>query len=270
MKDLNPWAYRVEPGEKVRLKKWDPEDKQGIKKEDGLKELEKLRFRLDPLQELLFAEHAHKLLVVLQGMDTSGKDGTIRRVFEGVNPDGVRVAHFGPPTQAEKDRDFLWRVHQQVPASGEIVIFNRSHYEGVLIERVHRLVPTEVWRLRYDEIVEFERILAQEGTTILKFYLNIDEAEQKERIEQRLKDPTKEWKFSQNDLPEREYWDDYIKAYEEAIWRTSTKHAPWYVVPSNHGWFRDLVVCTLIEETLKGLKMSFPKLPKNERGIAVK
>ena len=270
MKDPTFERYRVEPGAKFRLSRKDPDDKAGMEKEEGLKELEKIRDRLDPLQELLYAEHKHRVLIVLQGMDTSGKDGTIRKVFEGVNPEGVEVAHFGPPTQEETDRGFLWREHLRVPKTGEIAIFNRSYYEGVLVVRVHRLAPPDVWKKRFDEINDFERMLTQEGTTILKFYLNISGDEQKKRFEERLKDPTKHWKFSTNDLPEREYWDQYMAAYEDAIEKTSTPHAPWYVVPSNHRWLRDLVVCSVIEQTLTGLKMEYPKLPKADKSLKVR
>ncbi len=252
--------YRIKEGEKVRLDVWDPGDTTGIKgkKKEGLEELARLRDKLDPLQELLYAEHKHAVLVVLQGMDTSGKDGTIRRVFEGVNPQGVRVARFREPTPEEADHDFLWRAHKQVPGKGEIVIFNRSHYEGVLVERVHKLVPKEVWQGRYQEINDFERLLAEEGTTLLKFYLHIDADEQKKRLQARLDDPSKQWKFSPQDVKERTFWPDYMKAYEAALERTSTAWAPWYLVPSNHPWYRDWVVCRILVEALEGLKMKYP------------
>ncbi len=252
--------YRIKEGQGVRLKDWDPADTSTFKgkKRDGLGELAKLREKLDSLQEKLYAEHRHSVLVVLQGMDTSGKDGTIRRVFEGVNPQGVRVARFREPTPEELDHDFLWRAHREVPRMGEIVIFNRSHYEGVLVERVHKLVPKKVWQRRYQEINDFERLLSESGTTILKFYLNIDSDEQKKRLEARLDDPTKHWKFSPQDVKERAFWPDYMQAYEAALGQTSTTWAPWYVVPSNHAWFRDLVVCQILVATLEGLKMHYP------------
>ena len=272
MKEPKFERFRLRPGAKLRLKDWDPGAKSGFdrKKEDGLSELESLAKRLEELQELLYAEHKHSLLVVLQGMDGSGKDGTIRRVFEGVNPQGVRVAKFGPPTPEEADHDFLWRAHKAAPARGEIAIFNRSHYEGVLVERVHGLVPKEVWKERYRQINDFERLLSESGTSVLKFYLNISAEEQKRRLEERLKDPTKNWKFSANDLPERGLWPQYMDAYEAALEETSTKPAPWYVVPSDHAWFRDLVVCTLIVEKLESLRMSYPSLPKGEKSVRVK
>lgn len=252
--------YRIPEGAKVRLARWDPADTSGFrgKKRDGLDELSKLRRKLDPLQELLYAEHKHAVLVVLQGMDTSGKDGTIRRVFEGVNPQGVRVARFRQPTPEELDHDFLWRAHKQVPEKGEIVIFNRSHYEGVLVERVHKLVPKEVWQPRYRQINDFERLLAEAGTTILKFYLHIDADEQRKRLTERLDDPSKNWKFNAADVQERKLFPEYMKAYQAALEKTSTSWAPWYLVPSNRVWYRDLVVCRILVEALEGLKMRFP------------
>lgn len=252
--------YQITEGQKVRLSEWDPADTSGFKgkKQDGMEELSNLRQKLDPLQEMLYAEHKHKVLVVLQGIDTSGKDGTIRRVFEGVNPQGVHVARFREPTPEEIDHDFLWRAHKQVPGKGEVVIFNRSHYEGVLVERVHKLVPKDVWERRYQQINDFERLLSEDGTTILKFFLHISADEQKKRLQERLDDPAKNWKFSPQDLKERTFWPEYMKAYEAALEKTSTRWAPWYLVPSNHAWFRDLVVCRVLVETLKGLKMSYP------------
>ena len=263
--------YIVQQGGKLHLGQWDPGDKSGFdrKKGDGLKELQRLRDRLEVLQELLYAEHKHSLLVVLQGMDAAGKDGTIRRVFEGVNPQGVRVAKFGQPTQGEADHDFLWRVHQKVPARGEIVIFNRSHYEAVLVERVHNLVPKSIWKARYNQINDFEQLLSAEGTTILKFFLHMDAEEQKRRLQERLDDPTKHWKFSVSDLPERGRWAEYIEAYEEALEKTSTEVAPWYVVPSDHAWFRDLVVCTEIVRSLEDMHMKYPPLPKGDESLAI-
>ncbi|MCI4351084.1 MAG: polyphosphate kinase 2 family protein [Thermoplasmata archaeon] len=256
--------YRVRPGSKVRLQEWDPDDASGFagKKAAATRELEKLKGRLEVLQELLYAERRHRVLVVLQGMDTAGKDGTIRRVFDGVNPQGVRVAQFKVPTPDELAHDFLWRVHRETPGTGEIVIFNRSHYEDVLVARVHGLVSKAVWERRYREINEFEQMLHQEGTTILKFYLNIDKAEQRRRLEARLHDPTKHWKFSVSDPRERRFWADYMTAYGEAVERTSTDWAPWYIVPSNRKWYRDLVVCRSLVKTLEGMHSKFPPLPK--------
>ncbi len=272
MKEPKFARYMLRPGAKLRLDDRDPNDKSGFdgQKEDGVKELQRLCKKLEVLQELLYAEHRHSLLIVLQGMDASGKDGTIRRVFEGVNPQGVNVAKFGPPTPEEFDHDFLWRVHQKVPGKGEMTIFNRSHYESVLVERVHKLVPKSIWKARYRQINDFERMLCEEGTTILKFYLHIDVVEQKKRLQERLDDPSKNWKFSLNDLPERGRWAEYMKAYHDALEKTSTAAAPWYVVPSNHAWFRDLVVCTEIVRALEAMHMRYPRLPKDEESIAIK
>lgn len=218
-----------------------------------------LNRELERLQELLWAGHRERLLVVLQGMDTSGKDGVIRHVFDGVNPLGVKVASFKAPTADELARDFLWRVHARVPSAGELVIFNRSHYEDVLVVRVHGLVPERTWRRRYDQIREFERLLAETGTTVLKFFLHISKAEQKRRLEERLADPSKQWKFDPRDLAERAHWKEYQRAYGEAIGRTSTADAPWFVVPSDKKWYRDLVVARILVESLRRLKLEPPK-----------
>jgi PPK2 family polyphosphate:nucleotide phosphotransferase len=253
--------YRVAPGSRVDLAGWDPNDKSAcpITKREGRARIKELNRTLEELQELLYAEGRHKVLVVLQATDTGGKDGVIRHVFDGVNPQGVRVASFKKPTPQELAHDYLWRVHYQAPGRGEIVIFNRSHYEDVLVVRVHGLVPQEVWSKRYDQIVDFERMLWQEGTTILKFFLHIDAEEQRSRLQARLDRPDKRWKFNPADLKERELWGEYTRAYEEAIGRTSTEWAPWYVVPANRKWYRNLVIGTVIVEKLQGLNMRFPE-----------
>ena len=263
--------FLVKPAAKVKLSKWDPNDTGDFKggKEEGLARLEKLNGKLESLQELLFAEHKHKVLVILQAMDAGGKDGVIRRVFEGVNPAGVRVASFKAPTAEELDHDYLWRVHKQVPGKGEMVIFNRSHYEDVLVVRVHNYVPPEVWGKRFEQINEFERILAENGTTILKFYLHIDLEEQKERFQARLDDPTKRWKFRLGDLEERKLWPGYMKAFEEVLSRTSTPYAPWYIVPANRKWFRDLMISSVLVDTLQGLQMSYPESGENLDGVVI-
>lgn len=237
---------------------------------EAVEEAADLTKKLERLQDLLHAEHKHKVLIVLQAMDTGGKDGTIKHVFEGVNPQGVRVANFKVPSEEERDHDFLWRVHREVPATGEMVIFNRSHYEGVLVERVHKLVPEDVWTARYDEINEFERTLTEEGTTILKFYLHISKEEQRKRLQDRLDDPTKRWKFSPNDMPERELWPEYMKAYEEVLQRTSTHSAPWYLVPANHHWYRNLVVSAVIVKALAKLRMEYPPLDPALKSVVVR
>lgn len=263
--------YLVEPGKIVALAERDPAETGDFDggKEKGLKAIQKLNVELQELQELLYAEGKHKVLVVLQAMDTGGKDGTIRRVFDGVNPQGVKVASFKVPTAEELAHDFLWRIHKAVPASGEIVIFNRSHYEDVLVVRVHNLVPKAVWSKRYEQINDFEKMLADNGTTILKFFLHISKDEQRERLQARLDDPTKHWKFSLGDLDERKLWDDYQQAYEDALNKTSTKHAPWYIVPADRKWYRDLVISTVLVEALKGLKMKFPEPKDNLDGVVI-
>jgi PPK2 family polyphosphate:nucleotide phosphotransferase len=264
--------HQVEPGGRVNLAKTDAAATPGFKggKDDVGEVFDALNDRLEELQELLWAERRHKVLVVLQGMDTSGKDGTIRHVFDGVNPLGVRVASFKAPTEEELDRDFLWRVHSRVPGRGELVIFNRSHYEDVLVARVRELVPEEVWKRRYGQINDFERLLAETGTTILKFYLHISKKEQKKRLQERLDDPLKRWKFRLGDLEDRALWKEYTAAYEEALSRTSTGHAPWYVVPSDKKWYRNLVVATVLVDALKGLKMELQPPPDDLDGVKIK
>jgi PPK2 family polyphosphate:nucleotide phosphotransferase len=263
--------YLVEPGAQVKLSNRDPNDTGEFKgnKERAHAETDQLNRRLEELHELLYAEHKHKILVVLQAMDTGGKDGTIRHVFEGVNPQGARVANFKEPTAEELDHDYLWRIHKQVPAKGELVIFNRSHYEDVLVVRVHNLVPAEVWSKRFDQINAFEQMLVETGTTILKFYLHIDKAEQKERLQARLDNPNKHWKFRRGDLQERKLWPEYMQAYEDLLNKTSTPAAPWYVVPANHKWYRDLVISHILVDTLDGLKMKFPEPEENLDGIVI-
>ena len=263
--------HLVKPETKVKLSKYDPNDTGDFKdgKKEGLVQLDKLNGKLEELQELLFAEHKHKVLIVLQAMDAGGKDGTIRRVFDSVNPAGVRVASFKAPTAEELDHDYLWRVHKQVPAKGEMVIFNRSHYEDVLVVRVHNYVAPEVWGKRFDQINEFERNLAENGTTILKFYLHIDLDEQKERLQARLDDPTKRWKFRLGDLDERKFWPDYMEAFEDVLSKTSTEYAPWYIIPANRKWYRDLAISTILVDTLEGLKMKYPESEENLDGVVI-
>jgi len=252
---------RIKPGRKIDLREIDPADTSlapGDKQETNAKS-EKLCAKLTDLQEVLFAEHKHKLLVLLQGMDTSGKDGTVRHVMAGLSPSSVRAVSFKKPTETELEHDFLWRVHAQVPAAGEIVIFNRSHYEDVLVVRVHQLVHEKVWRKRYAQINEFERMLTESGTTILKFFLHISREEQRERLQSRLDDPTKRWKFQHGDIEERKLWGDYMKAYEDVLEKTSTEHAPWTVVPADKKWFRNYVVARSIVDTLESFDMKYPQ-----------
>lgn len=252
--------YVVKPGKSIQLKDFNPDDRGDWtdKKELGLEKLVELRQKLDHLQDVLYAEHKNKILIVIQAMDTAGKDGTIRTVFEGINPAGVRVVSFKVPSAAELDHDYLWRIHSQVPGKGELVIFNRSHYEDVLVVRVHKLVPEAEWKRRYEQINAFEKMLADQGTTIVKFFLNITQDEQKRRLLDRLEIPEKNWKFSAADLEERKLWPDYMQAYEDALNRTSTDWAPWHIIPANHNWYRNLVVASVIVNSLEGLKMSYP------------
>ena len=252
---------RIPPKSKINLKDFDPNDTSlfdGGKKEAKAAMVE-LNQKLSELQELLYAEGKHKLLIILQAMDTGGKDGTIRSVFEGVNPQGVKVASFKTPTALELSHDYLWRIHQHTPARGEVVIFNRSQYEDVLVVRVHSLVPEEVWSKRYEHINAFERMLCDEGTTILKFYLHIDLKEQAKRFLARVEDPTKQWKFNPGDLNERERWADYMQAYEDMLNRTSTAWAPWYVIPANKKWYRNWLIAKIVVKTLKDLDMRYPQ-----------
>ncbi len=261
--------YRVKSGSGVDLAKWDTRDDGNLTQGEGRKQLERLTKRLEALQELLFANNRHRLLVVLQAMDTGGKDGTIRRVFEGVNPVGVKVASFKRPTETELAHDYLWRVHPHTPGRGEIAIFNRSHYEDVLVVRVKNLVPPEQWARRYDQIVEFEQMLAEEGTTIRKFYLHISKDEQRQRLQERIDNPEKRWKFHIGDLDERKLWDDYQQAFTDMLGRTSTDLAPWYVVPADRKWYRDLVVSTILVETLESLNLQFPQPETDLSGLVV-
>jgi PPK2 family polyphosphate:nucleotide phosphotransferase len=265
---MNP--YLVQPNKKLDLTRHDPDGRSQFdgSKSDAQPELEQLNTRLTELQELFYAENKHRLLIVLQAIDTGGKDGTIRRVFSGVNPQGVRVASFKVPTHEELAHDYLWRIHKHVPGNGEIVIFNRSHYEDVLVVRVHNLVPPEDWAKRYQHINDFERLLADTGTTILKFFLHIDLDEQKKRLQSRLDRPDKHWKFSTSDLAERKRWPDYMDAFQDALQKTSTDYAPWYVIPANRKWYRDLVISRIIVETLEGLNMQYPP-SENLDGIVI-
>lgn len=252
--------FRVLPGTRVKLRDIDPAFKDHHEnREAATGEIEHYQKKLRELQELLYAERRHSLLVCLQAMDTGGKDGTINHVLAAMNPQGCRVAAFRQPSAEEAAHDFLWRVHQAAPARGEVVIFNRSHYEDVLVVRVHNLVPKEVWSRRYDRINAFEKGLLEHDTHILKFYLHISKEEQLTRFKERLDDPTKHWKISEADYKERNFWDDYVTAYEEALSRCSTEHAPWFVIPADHKWFRNLAVARIVVEHLEGLKMKYPE-----------
>jgi PPK2 family polyphosphate:nucleotide phosphotransferase len=263
--------YRVPSGGKFDLHKHDPDDRSAFDgdKPKGLERLRQLNGRIEELQEALYAEGRQRLLVVLQAMDAGGKDGVIRSVFEGVNPQGVRVHCFKKPTPAELAHDFLWRLHPLVPANGEIAIWNRSHYEDVLVVRVHELVPEKQWRRRYDHIRNFEALLADEGTVIRKFFLNVSKDEQRKRLQERIDEPRKRWKFNAADVVERQRWNDYQVAYQDALAATSTDAAPWYVVPADHNWYRNLVVAELLVATLEGMRIELPKGDPNLAGLKV-
>ena len=263
--------FRVAPGATVDLQTLDPRatgDFDGGK-DEGQEAHDALCDRLEALQDRLYADGRHKLLVVLQAMDTGGKDGTIRHVFRHTNPQGVHVAGFKRPTEEELAHDYLWRVHRHTPASGHITIFNRSHYEDVLVVRVHDLVPEERWRRRYDHIVNWEQQLVDEGTTVRKFFLHISKEEQAERLQARIDTPEKQWKFAKGDLAEREHWDDYQAAYAEMLGRTSTEAAPWYVIPADRKWFRNLAVSQVLVDTLESLDLRYPEPEEGLDGLKV-
>lgn len=263
---LDTSIYRVPPDSELDWSDHDPDAKTGFEggKEQGKAALHEMTTRLAELQRRLWAESEQSLLVVLQATDTGGKDGTIRHVFRGVNPQGVHVRSFGVPSDWELGHDYLWRVHGHTPEDGAITIFNRSHYEDVLVVRVRRLVAEETWSKRYRHIREFERMLADEGTRIVKIYLNISRDEQVERLQARLDRPDKSWKFRQDDLADHESWDEFRQAYKDAIQRTSTGYAPWYVVPANRKWYRNLVVSNLLVDTLEEMD---PRYPPPGRGL---
>ncbi len=251
----------VEPGSKVRLKEFDPNyHGKHESHKSALPEIQKNLQKIEQKQYLMYAENKHSLLIVLQGLDAAGKDGVVRHVLTGMNPSGCVASNFKQPTAKELAHDFLWRVHPHAPAKGSVAIFNRSHYEDVLVVRVHGLVPEKVWSKRYDEINDFEKLIAaQNNTTILKFFLHISKQEQLARFAKRLDDPARHWKISESDYKEREYWNDYTEAFEDVLTRTSTEHAPWFVIPSNHKWFRDLAVSQIIARSMEEMKMQMPK-----------
>jgi PPK2 family polyphosphate:nucleotide phosphotransferase len=251
--------FMVEPGSKVRLAKIDPDfTGKRISRQTAIAATARQVERIARLQYLLYADAGRSLLIVLQGSDSAGKDGVIRHLFTGVNPQGVSVVPFKKPTEVEAAHDFLWRAHGSAPAKGEIAIYNRSHYEDVLIVRVHKWVPHSVWSKRYDLINDFEAMLNHNGTRILKFYLHISPQEQLVRFKERLDDPMRHWKISESDYTEREFWPDYLEAYEEALARTSSKRAPWYVIPANHKWFRNLAVSQIIADTMDDMGLTLP------------
>lgn len=252
--------YLVRPGKKVKLSRIDPDDTGRFDdKEHAKADVEANLKKLDELQEVLYAQAKFSVLIVFQALDAAGKDGAIEHIFSGVNPQGCAVASFKAPGPIELAHDYLWRYHMAAPRKGMIGIFNRSHYEAVLVERVKGIAPAKVWKRRYDHINAFERMLADEGTTILKFYLHISKDEQKERLEARLHDRTKNWKFDPGDLDTRKQWHDYMPAFEDALSKCSTDYAPWYVIPSNKKWFRNWAISDVIVRTMKKLPLEFPK-----------
>jgi PPK2 family polyphosphate:nucleotide phosphotransferase len=252
--------FRVEPGSKLRLNDLDPAYKGEHESSEAAKqETERCREKLVHQQALLYAQRKHSVLVVLQALDAGGKDGTVNHVFTALNPQGTAVVGFKQPTPAELAHDFLWRVHPHAPGRGEVAIFNRSHYEDVLVTRAHKLIDKAIWTARYERIREFETGLTDNGTTILKFFLHISKEEQLARFAERLEDPKRNWKISESDYTERALWDDYIAAFEDAINATSTRDAPWYVIPSNHKWFRNLAVSQIMADKMEALGMAFPE-----------
>jgi PPK2 family polyphosphate:nucleotide phosphotransferase len=269
---LDTTIYRVDPDSDVDWAEHDPDAKTGFEggKKDGKAAQPALNQRLADLQHRLWAESRQSLLVILQAMDTGGKDGTIRNVFRTVNPQGVHVRNFGTPSEQELAHDYLWRVHQHTPEDGVIAIFNRSHYEDVLVARVHELVPLEVWSRRYRHIREFERMLADEGTRIVKIFLNISKEEQAERLRARLDRPDKKWKFRKSDLQDRNLWDEFHSAYRQAIEETSTDYGPWYVVPANRKWYRNLVVSSILIQTLESMDPQYPKAEEDLDDVVIR
>jgi PPK2 family polyphosphate:nucleotide phosphotransferase len=262
----------VKPGGKVDLAKIDSDERalfQNGGKDESNKAFDKLQDELQTLQKVLYAQNKHRILLVLQAMDTGGKDGCVKHVFSRIDPQGIHVRSFKKPTEEELARDFLWRVHNKVPRNGEMVIFNRSHYEDVIAVRVKKLFPEKVWKQRYQHIIDFERMLAEEGTTIVKIYLHISKDEQKRRIVSRLQNPDKHWKFHPDDLQDRALWNDFMKTYEDLLSKTSSEHAPWYVVPANRKWYRNLCVARIMVDTMKRLKMELPKIDWDPTKIVV-
>lgn len=251
-------VIRPKPQQKILLSQFDAGYHGDISKNEARTETKDLLKQLEELQTILYAQGKYALLIVLQAMDAGGKDGTIKHVFSGVNPQGFRIANFKAPTPEELSHDFLWRIHRQVPPKGYIGIFNRSHYEDVLIVRVNKIVPKSIWEKRYDQINAFEKLLADSGITILKFYLHISKDEQKERFQERLDNPAKHWKFSIGDLPVREKWDDYMRAYEDALSYCNTEYAPWHIIPANRKWYRNYIITKTIVEALEAMSLEYP------------
>lgn len=264
-------VFRVKPGSKIKLSDLDPDGEPELAgdKETGLQQLEVIRADIWKLQRMLFAERKHRLLVILQGLDGSGKDGTVRNVFGGIDPHGLRVISFKGPTAPELDRDYLWRIHREVPARGEVVVFNRSHYEDLVAVNVKGLAPKAVWEKRYGHIAAFERLLLDEGTTLLKFFLHISRDEQRRRLQARLENPDKHWKFHPDDIADSKRWPDFTEAYEDVIERTGQEGAPWYIIPSNRKWYRNVAVATIVRDTLAKLELKFPPPAWDLKGVEI-
>ncbi len=260
----------LKPGQKIHLKDFPPDYTADLKHESQATDvIEKDLVKLQELQDVLYADGSKALLIILQGIDASGKDGTIKHVFRGLNPQGVVVTSFKQPSVEESRHDFLWRVHQHVPALGYIGVFNRSHYEDVLIVRVHDLVPKKVWKARYKQINDFEEMLSDNNITILKFFLHISKQKQKQRFEERRDQPDKRWKFSPSDLEERKHWDDYMAAYEDMLTDCNTSVAPWTIVPADHHWFHNMVITNAIIHALKGMKLHYPEPIKGIENVVI-
>jgi PPK2 family polyphosphate:nucleotide phosphotransferase len=264
--------YWVRPGDRPDLSRIESNEKSlftGADKSEFEGQFRKLQDELRDMQKMLYAQNKHRVLVVMQAMDTGGKDGCIKHVFSHIDPQGIHVHSFKKPTVEELSHDFLWRVHARVPRTGQLVIFNRSHYEDVIAVRVKKLFPAEVWKRRQRHIVDFERMLAEEGTTIVKIYLHISKEEQKRRLESRLVNPVKHWKFNPDDLADRKLWHDFMEAYEDLIAKTSTAHAPWFVVPADRKWYRNLCVARIMVDTLRKLDMELPAIDWNPKDIVI-
>ncbi len=268
---MNIEKYRIKPGKKFSLNEFKPDDRsaRGNSKEEDLARLDQMGTEINRLQDILHAESRRKVLLVIQGMDTSGKDGTVRHVFSKCDPLGIRVASFKAPSADELAHDYLWRVHSQVPSAGELVIFNRSHYEDVLIVRVHQWIDEKECKRRYQQIRDFERMLVETGTTIVKCFLHISLEAQKARLEERLSDPDKAWKFNPNDLKERALWDDYMVAYEKAIEETTTEEAPWHVIPADSKTNRNLLISEILLQTLQAMDLKYPPKPAEFDNIVI-
>jgi PPK2 family polyphosphate:nucleotide phosphotransferase len=264
--------YWVKPGSKVDFSKFDSGEK-SLFDGDGKSEFEPqfkiLQDQLQELQKMLYAQNKHKILVVIQAMDTGGKDGCIKHVFSHIDPQGIHVRSFKKPTEEELSHDFLWRVHSKVPHRGQLVIFNRSHYEDIIAVRVKKLFPEQVWKRRQRHVVDFERMLAEEGTTIVKIFLHISKDEQKQRLESRLENPIKHWKFNPDDLSDRARWDDFMEAYEDVMSKTSTEFAPWFIVPADRKWYRNLCVARIMLDTMKALDMKLPDIDWDPKSIQI-